>query len=142
MVEQSILPPVCVEKVFAASCERVFDAWFDTEHIPCWMFPSEDVVLIEQDPQVGGTFNFVVRRLGKNIHHAGKYLEISRPEFFTFTWEIPEFSRNSSEVKITIEVMGEGSKLSLSHSGVLPEYEENTKTGWVKILDNLEKQLS
>lgn len=141
MTEESA-PAICIEKHFSASSERVFDAWFDPEHIASWLFPSEEIVSMEQDPKVGGTFNFVIRRSGKNIEHSGEYLEISRPNFLTFTWEVPQFSPQSSLVRITLEVVHDESKLSLTHDNVLAEYQEATKTGWTRILDNLEKELT
>ncbi|MEO5969940.1 MAG: SRPBCC domain-containing protein, partial [Bdellovibrionia bacterium] len=79
---------------------------------------------------------------GKEIEHRGKYLEISRPQFLTFTWEVPQHSSDSSVVRITVELFKEGSKLTLTHKNVLPEYQEATKAGWTKILDNLDKELN
>jgi uncharacterized protein YndB with AHSA1/START domain len=80
---------VCVTRRFDAAPDRVFDAWLNPELIRAWMFGpavrGEEVVRITNDPRVGGSFSFVVRRQGEEINHVGEYLEIQRPWRLVFT---------------------------------------------------------
>jgi uncharacterized protein YndB with AHSA1/START domain len=59
---------VVVTHRFAASPERVFDAWLDPALIGQWMFGpavrEEEVLRLATDPRVGGSFSFLVRRQG------------------------------------------------------------------------------
>jgi uncharacterized protein YndB with AHSA1/START domain len=131
-----------IEKSFSASCERVFDAWFDTHHLATWLFHSDKIVSIKQDSQVGGKFSYIVNRAGKSVEHLGKFLELSRPNYLTFTWELPQESPHTSTVKITLEVVEQGSKLTLTHKGVLDGTQDLIRTNWAQILDHLEDNLT
>src|SRR6185295_17212258 len=72
-----------VTQQFTAAPERVFDAWLDAAWLSRWMIGpavrEEEIVHIELDPRVGGTFSFMVRRDGEEIDHVGEYLELDRP---------------------------------------------------------------
>jgi uncharacterized protein YndB with AHSA1/START domain len=135
---------VNIKRHFAASAERVFDAWFDTELLQKWMFGpavrDEEIVRLEADPRVGGKFSFVVRRQGTEIDHVGTYLEIDRPRRLVFTWGIAGESTDGSRVVITIEPRGNGCELSLKHEmdPKWAEYADRTRAGWSKMLDMLQ----
>ena len=52
-----------VVRRFDASAERVFDAWLDPNTAGKWLFATESgqMVRVEIDPRVGGSFNFTRR---------------------------------------------------------------------------------
>jgi uncharacterized protein YndB with AHSA1/START domain len=123
---------------FAASPERVFDAWLDPTKAAKFLFatPTGQMVRAEIDARVGGAFVFV-RRDGEDIEHTGTYLAIDRPRRLVFTFAVPKFSAELTTVTIDIVKRGTGCELTLTHEGVLPEWSERTEGGWRMILDGL-----
>ena len=128
---------------FASRPNKVFDAWLDTEMIAKFMFgphlrENEEILSLEIDPTVGGTFLFSVMRDGRKINHVGEYFEIKRPLRLTFSWGIDHLQSDS---RVTIEFigLGSGTQLTLHHS--IPQkwadLADRTKEGWTKIINQL-----
>jgi uncharacterized protein YndB with AHSA1/START domain len=124
---------------FSASAERVFDAWLDPKRAGKWLFatPTGQMMRVEIDARVGGSFVFVDRRGGEDVEHVGEYLEIDRPRRLVFTFTVPKYSTKSTRVTVEIERAGDGCKLTLTHEGVLPNYASQTESGWKGILEKL-----
>ena len=137
----SSAPPVTVtvKRRFAAPPEQVFDAWLEPKQVAQWMFgPSvrdEEIVRIEIDPRVGGSFSFVVRRQGQEIDHVGEYLEIDRPRRLAFTWAVGARSPDDTHVIIDLAPLGAGCELVLRHERVWADYAARTAQGWTTMLD-------
>jgi len=124
---------------FAASADRVFDAWLDPAIAGKWLFATSTgrMVRVAIDARVGGAFAFVDRREGEDIEHIGEYREIDRPRRLVFTFAVPKLSADMTRVAIDIAPHGEGCDLTLTHEDVLPDYAERTQAGWGKLLDGL-----
>jgi uncharacterized protein YndB with AHSA1/START domain len=134
---------VTVTHRFAASPERVFDAWLSPRLIAEWMVaPAHDeMVRCELEARLGGAFCFVVRRAGEEIDHTGAYLEMDRPSRLAFTWCVPRYSAEATTVSLDLATDGTGTELTLRHDGVLPEYAERVHSGWSTILDAIDAAL-
>ncbi|HEX4144850.1 MAG TPA: SRPBCC family protein [Pirellulales bacterium] len=119
--------------------ERVFDAWLDPKTAGRWLFatPTGQMIGVEIDARVGGSFVFVDRREGENVEHTGQYLENDRPRRLVFTFAVPKYSKLSTTVTIDVVPTAAGCELTLTHDGVLPEYASRTQEGWGKILGGL-----
>lgn len=135
---------VTVIRRFAASAERVFDAWLDPVLIGQWMFGprlrEEEILHLTVDARVGGTFSFLVRRQGQELDHVGRYQEVDRPRRLVFTWGIGDIAAaEESRVIIDILPLGTGCELTLTHEmhPKWAEYADRTKGGWTKMLDTL-----
>lgn len=128
---------------FAASAERVFDAWLDPEVAKQFLFSTDSgtKVRTEIDARVGGQFVAVDRRDGEDVLHTGTYLEIDRPHRLKFTFGVPKYSSEFVEVTIDIVRVDNGCELTLQQTGTLPEYEERTIAGWTKMLAGLDRVL-
>lgn len=143
----SQLPQVKVVKEFNASAETVFEAWLDTEMISQWMFGpglrDEEIIRLETNPEVGGTFSFVVRRGDEELKHKGTYREVDRPNRLVFTWGVNEEAGNESVVTIDITATEDGCRLTLVHemASKWEEYRERTREGWTHMLDKLKEVL-
>jgi uncharacterized protein YndB with AHSA1/START domain len=133
-----------VARHFDASAERVFDAWLDPKRAGRWLFstPTGQMVRVEVDARVGGSFVFVDRRNGEDIEHKGEYLELNRPKRLVFKFVVPKYSPLYSRVAIDIAPAQGGCDLTLVHEGVLAEYKERTQSGWKSILDGLAENLT
>jgi uncharacterized protein YndB with AHSA1/START domain len=126
-----------VKHRFAASAERVFNAWLDPKRAGKFLFatPTGEMVRVEIDARIGGSFCIVERRAGEDIAHVGEYLEIERPLRLVFAFAVPKFSSEKTRVTIEIADLGpQGCELTLTHTGMLPDYADRTQAGWV-ILD-------
>jgi uncharacterized protein YndB with AHSA1/START domain len=132
-----------ISRRFEASAERVFDAWLDPKKAGKWLFatPTGQMVRVEIDARVGGSFVITRRSDGEDVEHVGKYLEIDRPRRLVFTFAVPKFSTQETRVAIDIRPLPTGCELTLTHEGVLPEWLEQSKEGWGKILEALAENL-
>ena len=138
---------VRVTRRYAASAERVFDAWLDPAMIGRWMFGpairDEEVLRLQVDARVGGGFSFLVRRGGQEIDHVGTYREIDRPRRLVFSWGIEGESRDESRVVIEIAPLESGCELTLTHEmdPKWAEYAARTEAGWTRMLEALDRAL-
>lgn len=130
---------------FSASPERVFDAWLDAENAGKWLFatPTGEMVRVEIDPRVGGSFVIVDRRDGEDVEHVGKYLEIDRPRRLVFTFSVPKYAQDVDRVTIDIVPLETGCELTLTHelSPNWAEHRGEVEQGWTGILDGLDALL-
>jgi uncharacterized protein YndB with AHSA1/START domain len=140
-------PPVTVRvtRRFAASAERVFDAFLDPEKAGRFMFATAtgQMVRAEVDPRVGGRYLFVDRRDGEDVEHFGEYLEIDRPRRLVFTFSVDRSSTDADRVAIDIAPLESGCELTLTHE-MKPEwadYAARTEEGWSNIVAGLARAL-
>lgn len=137
------MPEVRVTREFAASAERVFDAWLDPAMISKFIVGpdvrDEELTRIFVDPIVDGTFSFAVLRGGQAIDHVGTYREIDRPRRLVFTWGVDAEQGDLSVVTIEITPAGAGCSLTLTHhiDPAWAEYAERTQAGWTHITGKL-----
>ena len=140
------LPPieVCATRYFEASPERVFDAWLVPRTLGQWMFGprvrDENVVRLDVDPRVGGSFSLKVERNGEIVDHVGQYLEIERPHRLAFTWAVKGDSDDApSQVRIDIAASSSGCVLTLVHTmdAKWADYAERAQVAWSTMLDAL-----
>ena len=133
-----------VTGLFSVAPEQVFDAFLDKKMIGRFMFGpeirDEEIISLQNDPWVGGTFSYVVRRQGKTFDHTGEYIEIDRPRRLVFTWTVKEDPANSqSRIVIGILPVIDGCELTLTHE--MPrgqeDFVEQGKAAWGKMIDKL-----
>ncbi len=131
---------VMVTHRYAASPERVFDAFLDVETARRFLFATAtgEMITAEIEPRVGGRFTFTERRpdMG-DVRHVGEYLEIDRPRRLVFTFGVPQFDARMTVVIIEIRPEGSGCELTLTNDGVPPDYAKRNHEGWSRILAGL-----
>jgi uncharacterized protein YndB with AHSA1/START domain len=127
---------------FAASAERVFDAWLDSETARRFLFTTVtgEVLRCDIDARIGGRYAIVDRRLGEDILHEGSYLELDRPRRIVFTLRVPRYSVDEDRITIDIKPIGQGCELTLT-TQTADEWADDTKRGWMMILDVLDETL-
>lgn len=130
---------VRVTQRFAATAERVYDAFLDPEKAARFLFatPTGHVVRCDIDARVGGAFSIVDRRNGEDVAHVGRYLELDRPRRIVFTFLVEKYSNQSSRVTIDIRPLPHGCELTLSQDipAEFAAFEVRTRSGWTAILD-------
>lgn len=128
-----------ISRHIAAPPGRVYAAWLTPESLAAFMNNCQGMGLARatSDPQIGGRFEIVMAVDGREVPHAGTYLELIPGEKLRFTW-VSAFSIEGSEVTITLVPEGEGTGLTLSQrrfSGVSAR--DGHVKGWNVILDGL-----
>jgi len=138
---------------FAASADRVFDAWLDPKVVETWMRKAlqkmglpGDVRRIEIAPEVGGKFTFSDMRPEGEAVHWGTYLEIERPAKLVFTWFTAEKDETEdiSVVTLTVKPDGKGCIAAIVHE-LEPKWAEfvpETEQGWRIMLEQIEQLLT
>ncbi len=132
-----------VSRRFAASAERVFDAWTDPAMAGSWLFttPASETHDTRLDARVGGAWTITDRRGGVDYTALGEYLEIDRPRRLVFSFAMPQFSDFIGKVVVEIAPDGAGCVLSLTQHGVQPANRAPTEKGWSDMFDQLAGRL-
>jgi len=137
---------VRVERAYAASAERVFDAWLDRETVGEWLFRTPEGVLVrcEVEPVVGGRYAIVERRGDEEVLHTGTYEAIERPARLVFTLAVPLYAAGEERVEVVVESEEEGCTLTLTQTrpADAPASAERIARGWSTLLDALARQVA
>jgi uncharacterized protein YndB with AHSA1/START domain len=121
---------VKVERTIPAPPGEVFDAWLDPK-IPGTPWHENEKLIV--DPKVDGLWYWV--SLGATPHY-GRFMEIDRPNRIQHSWMSPNTLGRESIVAVTFEKKGEGTFLTLVHSGLPNEAMEKAhEKGWNSIFD-------
>src|SRR5690625_4950085 len=91
---------------FNVTPAEVFNAWTDPEMMRKWFFTLEGTNKVAQNNlKVGGSWEIVDDRDGKDYRAIGEYLEIDSPKKLVFTFTMPEMvPEEFKELKDTITV--------------------------------------
>ena len=131
---------VVVTHRYDAAPERVFDAFLDVSIARRFLFATAtgEMIVAEVDPRVGGRYIFTERRpdMG-DVMHTGQYIEIDRPRRLVFTFGVPKFDPGFTTVTVEIQPDGDGCMLTLTNEGVPPEYQDDNRDGWARIMVGL-----
>ncbi|WP_408009838.1 SRPBCC domain-containing protein [Pseudalkalibacillus sp. A8] len=131
---------------FDVAPERVFDAWLNPEMMRKWFFTLEGTNKVAQnDPQVGGTWEIIDHREGKDYRAIGEYLEIDPPNKIVFTFKMPQFSESEDTITVEFREVAQGCEMTFTQiinvpheenwteadiEKALGEYHEGTEHGW------------
>ena len=88
MSTTTVNPVLQVRRVFEATPEELFDAWFEREQWQAWIGPEGcqcEVPLLE--PRVGGRYRILMHLSdGREIPVEGEFKTVDRPRTLAFTW--------------------------------------------------------
>ncbi len=146
---------VQVSHRFNVPAERVFDAWLTPSLASRFFFATRtgNILRCEIESEVGGSFTVTDRRPHSDgddsvfdAEHRGTYIEIDRPRRLVFDFSVPPYTDEPSRVVIEIVPVGVGAcELTLFHdmgdSRYAHQFEEQTRSGWTKMLATLDKEL-
>lgn len=114
--------------------ETVFEFLVDPEKACRWMGTAADL-----EPRPGGIYSVDVTG---RYHARGEYVVVDPPRRVVFTWGWDQGEHpvppGSSTVEVTLEPAGDGTRLTLRHSG-LPDEEQVTQHGhgWEHYMERL-----
>jgi uncharacterized protein YndB with AHSA1/START domain len=119
-----------VERTIPAPRSEVFDAWLDPK-IPGTPWHENDKLIV--DPKVDGLWYWLA--LGGTPHY-GRFIEINRPGRIQHSWMSRNTLGEESMVTVTFQKKGEGTLMSLVHSGLPNEaMAKGHEKGWNSIFD-------
>lgn len=100
-----------------APCEQVFRALTEPAALATWWGPSGFTTPgIELDLRVGGGYRFGMQPPeGELFHLAGEFIEIDPPSLlaYTFRWEEPDPDDRETVVRLSLDEIGSGTRVSL-----------------------------
>jgi uncharacterized protein YndB with AHSA1/START domain len=119
---------------------RVFAAWTDPKRASAWWSPRDCTPLTcEMDVRPGGRWHRTLRIPdGTVIAKYGIYREVAAPERLVFTYAT-DYADGSSDpetlVTITLESLGDGTRLTLRHTAFQTEASRlSHQGGWTSCL--------
>ena len=130
-----------VRRTFAASRQRVFNAWTTAEALKQWHAPENaEVQNATVDFRVGGRYLIEMRGKDGNLHVVGgEYREIDPPKRLVITWAWQTGARASDSI-VTVEFHERGAETEvvLLHEGLMTEEERaGHRHGWVGCFEKL-----
>jgi uncharacterized protein YndB with AHSA1/START domain len=121
---------VKVERTIPAAPDEVFDAWLDPT-IPGTPWHGNEKLIVT--PKVDGLWYW---RSPGGTPHYGRFMEMDRPGRVQHSWMSPNTLGMESIVTVTFEAKGEGTLLTLLHSGLPNEAMAKAHgNGWNSIFD-------
>jgi uncharacterized protein YndB with AHSA1/START domain len=136
-----------LERTFAASAERVFDAFTSEEVMRRWFHAGRDWETPEAsvDLRVGGEMRVVMRNPHEDVRYGGggRYTLVERPRRLAFTW-VWDDDHPDVETKVEIEFSEENGETTVhfTHRNLWSEEAAaDHEDGWNKVFDNLEREL-
>jgi uncharacterized protein YndB with AHSA1/START domain len=125
---------VMVERTIAAPVNEVFDAWLDPA-VPGTLWHRHEKLIF--DPKVDGVWYLRTLAHGpEGTPHYGRFIEIDRPGRIQHSWMSPNTLGRESIVTVTFEKKGDGTLISLLHSGLpndaMAKAHDN---GWNSVFD-------
>lgn len=129
---------ITITRKIPAKPAEVFDAWIDSEHPGGPWFGPKRVIL---NPVVDGLFFHEVEYQGRTWAHYGRFVTLDRPSKIEHTWMSEATRGHESVVTITLKPDGDGTEVTLNHSGI-PDDEmgRSHEGGWTWILSMLAKR--
>lgn len=145
-----------IKRSFDVTADKVFDAWLNPEMMRKWFFTMEPTNKVaKNEPYVGGTWEIVDHRDGKDYRAIGEYKEMNPPNKLVFTFKMPQFSDLADTITVEIQPMEKGCEMTFTQVIVVPheegwteddiqkahvDYKNQTGQGWGYMFDGL-KQL-
>jgi uncharacterized protein YndB with AHSA1/START domain len=132
-----------LERVIAASPERLFELWTEPDQLVKWWGPEGyDVPEHALDVRPGGRWRTTMRSPeGTRLTVSGVYRTIERPRrvVFTWAWDQDDGSRgHETEVTVTFEAAPGGTRLVLLQQAFQDaQARDSHQKGWASTLDCL-----
>ncbi|MFJ8071895.1 SRPBCC domain-containing protein [Peribacillus sp. NPDC096447] len=90
--------------------------------------------MAQNDFQVGGIWEIIDHRDGKDYRAIGEYLEMDPPNKIVFTFKMPQFSESVDTITVELKELQKGCEMTFSQKIIVP-HEEN----WIE--SDIEKAL-
>src|SRR3954467_657479 len=104
-----------MKRTFDVNIDRLFEAWISPDMMKKWFFTMEHSNKVaKNDPYVGGTWEIVDHREGKDYRAIGEYIEIAPPNKLVFTFKMPQFSDTEDVITVEVKPLEKGCKMTFT----------------------------
>lgn len=132
-----------IRRQFAASPERVYDAWTDPGLFAAWIGPvGIPCDVLEMQPVVGGRYDLAMLLPdGTRMTVGGTYTALRRPDLIAFTWGNPQRAV-LMQIVITLRSSGTGTEMEFVQHD-LPDADSHAShgEGWESAFTKLQSFL-
>lgn len=110
-----------MKRSFRSTPETVFDAFLKPDFMKKWFLTREFTnKVVTNEPFVGGKWEVVDHRDGKDYRAIGEYLEIDRPKRLVLTYMMPQFGDAIDTITVEFAPVDEGCEMTFTHSITVP----------------------
>ena len=141
---------------FQANSNDVYKAWTKPELMKKWLFSSYATNQVARNEfHIGGKWEIVDRRDGKEYRATGEYLEIDPPHRLVFSFEMPQYNDLEDRIIVWVSPVQDACEMTFKQEIVVPHEDDWTEEdlqnamqdfsgaseeGWDRMFENL-KQL-
>lgn len=133
-----------VRRFVAASPDRVFQAWTDSDEMKKWWGPNGVTCLsVEVDLRIGGQYR-IENRLpdGSVLWISGKFEVIEKPHLLIYTWIVENTSPTTERIEVQFKQHGSGTNVIIIHDRIATKVlSERHQQGWIGCLEGLAEYL-
>src|SRR5215470_13975131 len=132
-------PSLSIDQGYGVPAERVYDAFLDPRMAGKWLFAtaSHQMARVEIDARVGGAYCFTDREDGREVAHAGVYLELVRPRRLVFTLSVEGHPQAVTRVTTDIIPLAQRCALTLTHENLPSDRTRYMEARWTGMLYGL-----
>ncbi len=145
-MDTTATPALRITRTYAATPEKVFNAWINSQALTRWFAPSDDFQTSEVavDARVGGRYRIVMRAPDGEMHRVGGvYREFTPSRKLVFTWAWESTPERESLVTVEFIARGNETELVLVHEGFADTgARDHHEQGWNGCLGRLPKVLT
>lgn len=139
---------ITITRTFAASPEKVFEAWVRPEHFSVW-FGSEALPVpldtLKMDAREGGSWSAVmVLPDGTSKSWVGEYLEVARPTKLVKTMTDDPSSASRATITVLLAEVDGGTEMTMKQTGgdLSEEDKQRATVGYGSFFNSMEKLLA
>lgn len=139
MSTTTLNPVLQIRRVFDATPEELFDAWFTREQWQAWIGPEGcQCEVPEMEAKVGGRYRIQMHLSdGRELPVEGEFKTVDRPRTLVFTWGWA-LSEGTTLVRLAFRAVDGGTELTLIHEGLpTQEARDGHGKGWNSVFNKL-----
>ena|SRR5690349_13750401 len=132
-------PPLKVERLFAATPERLWTYWTDPKKYAKWLNPAPgiDLVIHEFDVRPGGRVRFDMPQPDGNKNPQEGVFHVLDP----YREIVSGNADKTFLIRVTFEPVGTKTRMTVEVTGVPPEYHTGASQGWNAGFEKLQRLL-
>lgn len=138
---ETAVPPLVLERVFAAPAHVLWRAWTDPAIMSQWFGPESTQCLgVTADVRPGGRFRIQMRTERGDFTAFGTYEEVVPVRRLRFSWQWEHYAMPDSMLTVQFEDLGGQTRITLTHAG-FPDAEDRQEHehGWTSLLAKLDQ---